>query len=69
MNKKKTRKTAEKIMELEFQRSLGKNVQSAENEIEIIMHDLSFEEIVSVDNYIMLNWANFKKEKDIKGEN
>lgn len=44
---------AQKIVDLESEMRLGKNVQENQKKIENIISSLSFEDIIEVDNYII----------------
>lgn len=52
MNKKEKRKIAEKIVKLENQLNLGKDCQSAMEEIQKIVNTLSLEDMLEIDEYI-----------------
>lgn len=46
------KRKAEKIIELEKQIRLGKDIKSAEQEIQIIMSSLNLEDMFEIDEYI-----------------
>ena len=60
MKKKEIKNIAEKIMALELDIELGKNVKFAEQEIVDIMSTLSVFDAFDVDEYIQLNWDEYK---------
>ena len=60
MKKKEIKNIAEKIMALELDIELGKNVKSAEQKIVDIMSTLSVFDAFDVDEYIQLNWDEYK---------
>lgn len=60
MKKKEIKNIAEKIMALELDIELGRNVKSAEQKIVDIMSTLSFFDTFDVDEYIQSNWDEYK---------
>lgn len=60
MKKKEIKNIAEKVMALELDIELGKNVKSAEQKIVDIMSTLSFFDTFDVDEYIQLHWDEYK---------
>lgn len=52
------KRKAKKIIELENQIQLGKDVQNAENEIQNIMCSLSIEDMLEIDDYIITKKKN-----------
>lgn len=61
MNRTEKRKIIKKILKCEEiisnEKSLDKSVQKAQEEIEVIMSALSFEDIIEIDDYIMRKMA------------
>ena len=54
-NKKDLKKIAKQIADLEKEIRLGKDVKSAEHQIEVLMCSLSLEDMLELDEYILKN--------------
>jgi hypothetical protein len=52
MKKEELEKVAKTIIEIEERLRLGKSVQEGEAEIENLIHNLSFEDLLIIDDYI-----------------